>query len=337
MLFFLQEKLDRLPKNLLSFRFRTGSQSAPLFMDNKPDLGEKLINLRPSLSRKFSSYVLPTPVVAKSSISSGSNNPAPSKVPTNLNEPTKNSWNSSPLEQMKYEKNLGDEKLSGPYVANAQSVLKESNSNAVSTRLPLPLVDELLSSNYDPIHVRSEKIRRQAFSGPLTSKPWTTKPSSVENVHLFSGPLLHTQIPHLPSSPPKRSPNASPTFLSTPKISELHELPRPPVGFLSNSSRLLGLVGHSGPLVPRGQKLSTANRVAISNTASPLPTPPQAMARSFSIPSSSARASALQDSRPLEVSHTSSVSADATSTSPPVALPINHPSSDGSEGAAQAV
>lgn len=309
---FLQEKLDRLHGNSLSFRIRTGSQSAPLSIDTKPDLSEKLRLMRPSLSRKFSSYVLPTPGDAKSSISTRSSNPAPSKVQVNVNEHTKDLWHSSPLEQ-KQEKILGDEKFSGPTVINAQSVLKESNSNTASTRLPPPLVDGHLSSNHDPIHVHSKKIKRQAFSGPLTSKQWTTKPGSVESVQLFSVPILQTPIPQPSSLSPRVSPCASPTLTSSPKISELYELPRPPVGFPSNSSRLSGMVGHSGPLMPRGQKPTAANKLVISNTASPLPTPPQAIARSFSIPSSGARVADLHDSGPLEAPHESSESEDFAS------------------------
>lgn len=305
---------------MFSFRVRTGSQSAPLFADSKPDSSEKLRNLRPSLSRKFSSYVLPTPVETKSSISSGSNNPVPSKMQTNLNEPTKNMWHSSPLERKKYENVIGDE-VSGPTVRNAQSILKESNSNTASTRLPPPLVDGLLSSNHDYISAYSKKIKRHAFSGPLTSNPWPTKPLSVESVQLFSGPLLPTPIPQPPSSSPKVSPSASPPLMSSPKISELHELPRPPTSSPSNS-RLFGLVGHSGPLVSRGQKVYVTNNLVASNAASPLPIPPQAMPRSFSIPSSGARVAALHGSRAL--------SGDIASPPlTPIALSNSRPSSDG--------
>lgn len=327
-LFYLQENLDKLQRNLFSFRVRTGSQSAPLFADNKPDTSEKLRQMRPSLSRKFSSYVLPTPVDAKSPISSGSNNPKPSKMQTNLNEPTKNLWHSSPLEQKKHEKDIGDE-FSGPVVRNAQSALRESNSNTASTRLPLPLVDGPSSFNHDYVSAYSKKIKRHAFSGPLTSNPWPTKPVSAERVQLFSGPLLPTPIPQPPSSSPKVSPNASPTIVSSPKISELHELPRPPTNFSSNS-RLLGLVGHSGPLVSRGQKVSTANNLVVSSVASPLPVPPQAMSRSFSIPSSSTRVAALHGPRALESSHISSISEDIASPPlTPIALSSSRPSADG--------
>ncbi|CAL0308233.1 unnamed protein product [Lupinus luteus] len=330
-----KENLDRLQRNLFSFRVRAGSQSAPLFPDNKPDSSEKLRQMRPSLSRKFSSYVLPTPVDAKSPITTGSNNPVPSRTRTSLNEPTKNLWHSSPLEQKKYGKTFGDD-LAGSMVRNSQSVLKDSNNNnTTATRLPPPLVDGLLSSNRDDISAYSKKIKRHAFSGPLTSKsnPWPNKPVSIESMELFSGPLLPTPIPQPPSSSPKVSPSASPTLMSSsPKISELHELPRPPTNYPSNS-RLLGLVGHSGPLVSRGQKVSAVNNLlASSNTASPLPTPSQAMARSFSIPSSGARVAALHGSRGLEPSHRSSISEDIAS--PPLTpiAPLPTTSQSSSEG-----
>ncbi|XP_020218866.1 uncharacterized protein At2g33490 [Cajanus cajan] len=323
-----KENLDKLQRNLFSFRVRAGSQSAPLFADNKPDSSEKLRQMRPSLSRKFSSYVLPTPVDAKSSTSSGSNNPNPSKMQTNLSEPAKNLWHSSPLEQKKHEKDIGNE-FSGSIGRSAQSVLKESNSNTASTRLLPPLVDSLLSSNRDYISAYSKKTKRQAFSGPLTSNPGPTKPVSVESAQLFSGPLLPTPISQPPSSSPKVSPSASPTLMSSPKISELHELPRPPTSFPSNS-RLLGLVGHSGPLVSRVQKVSTANNLVASSAASPLPMPPQAMARSFSIPSSGTRVAALHGSRTLKSSNRSSISENIASPPlMPIALSSSQPSSDG--------
>ncbi|KAJ1443301.1 AH/BAR domain superfamily [Sesbania bispinosa] len=273
-----KENLDKLQRNLFSFR------------------------MRPSLSRKFSSYVLPTPVDAKSSISSGSNNPKPSKCRQIYMNLQRICGHSSPLEQKKLEKDIGDE-FSGPTVRSAQSVLKESNSNTASTKLPPPLVDGLLSLNHDYVSAYSKKIKRHAFSGPLTSNPWPNKPVSVESVQLFSGPLLPTPIPQPPSSSPKVSPSASPTIVSSPKIS---------------------------PLLSRVQKVSAANNLVVSSAASPLPTPPQVMARSFSIPSSGARVAALHGSRTLESSHISSISEDIASPPlTPIALSSSRPSSDG--------
>ncbi|KAL2323795.1 hypothetical protein Fmac_022853 [Flemingia macrophylla] len=331
----MEENLVRLRRNSFSFRARSVSQSAPLFADNKPDSIEKLRHMRPTSSRKFNSYVLPTPIDAKSSTSSRSSNQVPSKLKTYLNEPMKNFWHSSPLEQKKYENNFGDGGLSGPNVRIAQYVLKESNSSTAYTRLPTPLVDGNLSSSRGFVAAYSKKIKRHAYSGPLVSNAWPTKP--VESVQLFSGPLLQTPNPQLLSSSPKVSPSTSPHLSSSPKISELHELPRPPTSSPSNS-RFLGLVGHSGPLVSRGQQLSAPNNLATSNAASPLPMPPPSMARSFSIPSSGAKVATLHGSRPLEDPNRSTISEEIAS--PPlmqIALSSSQLSSDGSETVAQAV
>ncbi|KAG4998820.1 hypothetical protein JHK85_030259 [Glycine max] len=334
----MKENLDRLRRNSFSFKVRSASQSAPLFVDNKRDSSEKLRQMRQTLSRKFNSYVLPTPVDGKSSISLRSSNQVPSKIKTNLNEPVKNLWHSSPLEKKKYENIFGDGGFSGPDVRTAQSVLKESNSNTAYSRLPPPLIDGNLSSNHDYITAYSKKIKRHAFSGPLVSNAWPTKPPvSVKSVQLFSGPLLRTSIPQPPSSSPKVSPSASPPLSSSPKINELHELPRPPTISPSNS-KFLGLVGHSGPLVSRGQQLSAPNYFATSNAASPLPMPPSAMARSFSIPNIGDKVTELHESRPEEAPNKSTISEDIDS--PPlmqIALSTSHPSSDGSDTVAQAV
>lgn len=334
----MKENLDRLRRNSFSFKVRSASQSAPLFVDNKRDSSEKLRQMRQTLSRKFNSYVLPTPVDGKSSISLRSSNQVPSKIKTNSNEPVKNLWHSSPLEKKKYENIFGDGGFSGPDVRTAQSVLKESNSNTAYSRLPPPLIDGNLSSNHDYITAYSKKIKRHAFSGPLVSNAWPTKPPvSVKSVQLFSGPLLRTSIPQPPSSSPKVSPSASPPLSSSPKINELHELPRPPTISPSNS-KFLGLVGHSGPLVSRGQQLSAPNYFATSNAASPLPMPPSAMARSFSIPNIGDKVTELHESRPEEAPNKSTISEDIDS--PPlmqIALSTSQPSSDGSDTVAQAV
>ncbi|XP_019427247.1 PREDICTED: uncharacterized protein At2g33490-like [Lupinus angustifolius] len=321
-----KDNLDMLPRISFSFRDKSRSQSAPLYADNRPDYSGKLRQMQPSLSRKFNSYVLPTPVDTKSSMSSRPSNQVPTKRKTNLNEPTKNLWHSSPLEPKKYGKILGDERFSGPNVRNAQSILQESNSKTVSTTLPPPLIDSILSSNNDFAASYSKKIKIHAFSGPVASNPWLpTKPVSVESVHLFSGPLFRTPIPQpRSSSPTLTSPipqprSSSPTLTSSPKISELHELPRPPSNTQSNS-KLLGLVGHSGPLVSRGQNLSAANNLVITSAASPLPMPPPAMPRSFSIPSGGTQVAALLGSRPVEGPRKSTVSEDIAS--PPL-MPID--------------
>lgn len=263
------------------------SQSAPLFAENKVDPAEKLRQIQPSLSRKFHSYVLPTPIDTKGSVSAGSVKPVIQTAKTKLSERTQNLWHSSPLDPKMYENITRDEKVSGPAATKVQSVLKESN-NIASTQLPPPLLDGLLFARHDKLLDSDlKKIKRHAFSGPLTSKPWPTKPVTMKHPQLFSGPLLRNPMPQPPSSSPKVSPNASPTFMSSPKISELHELPRPPSGSDYKSSRSPVATGHSAPLVPRVQAQSITK---MGSNAAPLPKPPPlGISRSFSVPSSDPR------------------------------------------------
>nr|POE78183.1 uncharacterized protein CFP56_35705 [Quercus suber] len=236
----------------------------------------------------------------------GSGNPVLHKTQTTVTERTQQLWHSSPLEPNKLQKIKVDEKVSGPTVRNAQSVLKESNNNSASTRLPPPLADGLLFSWHDTrAAAEPKKLKRYAFSGPLTSKPWPTKPVSADRRHLYSGPLLRNPMSQPPSTSPTASPSTSPTFMSSPKISELHELPRPPASSTPKSSRPKDFTGHSAPLGSRDQVLSTTNKSVVSNAASPLPTPPQTVARSFSIPSSSPEAMNSNASKPLETPHSS--------------------------------
>ncbi|KAK8627285.1 hypothetical protein V6N13_134899 [Hibiscus sabdariffa] len=303
---------------------RNSSLSAPLFAENKSEPSEKI---QPLSTRKFSSYVLPTPVATKGSVGLG--NLAPQYFNTSFNEDSNNLWHSSPLELEKYERILGDEKNSGSTVINTPVVSRASNNPASTTQLPPPLADKVLFSQVRPTAASdSKKIKRQAFSGPLTSKPWPSKPVSLEHPQLFSGPILRTPMSQVHAVSPKASPNTSPTFVSTPKISELHVLPRPPATSASKSSRLSGLAGYSGPLMPRGQVLPATNKSTVTKTASPLPQPPDVVTRSFSIPSFSHRVMSLPVSKPLETAISSGMSQDLAS--PPLA-PISssqiHPSS----------
>ncbi|XP_052484511.1 uncharacterized protein At2g33490 isoform X1 [Gossypium raimondii] len=317
-----KENLERSHRHSFSFRgeIRNSSQSAPLFAENKSEPSEKI---QPLPSRKSSSYVLPTPVATKGSIGFGK--PAPQSY--------KKICYSSPLELHKYQRLLRDEKISGSAVINAQAVLRESNKPASSTQLPPPLADKVLLSRVSPAAASdSKKIKRQAFSGPLTSKQWPSKPVSVEHPQLFSGPILRSPMSQLQATSPKVSPNASPPFVSSPKISELHELPRPPATSASKSSRPLGLVGYSGPLMPRGQVLSATNKSAVSRAASPLPQPPDVVTRSFSIPSRDRRVMSLPVFKPLETAIVSGMSQDAASPPlTPISLAQIQPSSTSSK------
>ncbi|XP_057982612.1 uncharacterized protein At2g33490 [Malania oleifera] len=282
--------------------YKTGSHSAPIFAE-KIDTTERTRQMQPSPARKFHTYVLPTPADAKSSIPARSSYSAPRTRPTGYGGHTHNLWHSTPLELKRHEKDSGDDDLSGHIFLKGQSVLKESNSNNSPFQLPPPLTEGHPLQQLDGQNASgSKKIKRQAFSGPLSSKPSLTKP-----VLSASGPIASSELPQLvsgllsrvpvhPSSSPRVSPSASPPLVSSPKISELHELPRPPGISATKAARSPSLVGHSAPLAYRSPELSMTNKVSpvVSNAASPLPTPPLAVPRSFSIPSRSQRAAAFQ-------------------------------------------
>ncbi|KAA8530036.1 hypothetical protein F0562_034570 [Nyssa sinensis] len=316
-----KENLDRNPGGdscVFGRECKISSQSAPLSAEKKFDPAERFRQSRQSSIQKFHSYVLPTPVETKSPVSARSDNQVSQTRWTSLSGGTHNLWRSSPLEQGKYEKILGDEKLSETLIQNTQSVLRESNNNTTSSRLPPPLAEGFSLPQVEQCFTSdTKKIKRQAFSGPLSSKSWSKKPVlsasgpivSTGYPQLFSGPLLPTPLPQ-PSSSPKVSPCVSPTFVSSPKISELHELPRPPAKFSASTSNL---IGHSGPLVSRGQELSVANKLVISHAASPLPKPPQTIPRSLSIPSVGRRMTVLPVSKPLEAPRNLKIAEDIVS------------------------
>ncbi|XP_028112977.1 uncharacterized protein At2g33490-like isoform X3 [Camellia sinensis] len=289
---------------------RVASHSAPIFADTKFDPAERIREMQPSSARKFHSYVLPTPVDAKSSISAKTNSSVLQSRPTSHSGSTQSLWHSSPLEPEKHEKDFADDNSSVPTIPKAQSKLKESSRNNPSVHLP-PYLSQGLSLTHSDTHnaYDTKKVKRQAFSGPIiTGKPLPTKP-----VLSASGPITSTELPQLvsgllsgvptlqpPSSSPKVSPSASPPTVSSPKISELHELPRPPGGLTSKP--VSSSIRHSAPLIFRNQEVSQTNKspAGAFSAASTLPTPPLVVPRSFSIPSSNQRAMALHVAKLLE-------------------------------------
>ncbi|KAJ0973578.1 hypothetical protein J5N97_021537 [Dioscorea zingiberensis] len=172
-----QDTVDRSQAEFTSSRGSTvGSQSAPIFPDKKFDSSEKLKEMQASSTRKFHTYVLPTPGDTKGSTFMGFNNPV-SKSQTPV-------WHSSPLEPNKY-----------GYGTKEQSVLKESNLNSGPIKLPRLCLRGCQCRNIIPqIVSATKKIKRQAFSGPITSKAWSSKPifsaydsmPSVEYPHIIS-------------------------------------------------------------------------------------------------------------------------------------------------------
>ncbi|XP_043706592.1 uncharacterized protein At2g33490-like isoform X1 [Telopea speciosissima] len=341
-----QENLEKGQGDLDSFSRepRVGSQSAPIFAEKKFDVAERIRQMRPSSTRKFHTYVLPTPVDAKTSVIARSSNATPHTRQTSLGGHTHNLWHSSPLEPKKHEKDSRDDTFSGTSVVKAHSVLKESNNNSASIKLPPPLAEGFLLPQCDRrIDSDTKKVKRQAFSGPLTSRTWSTKPglsasgSISQTEHPQSVTGMVSRVPtSQPSLSPKVSPSASPPLISPPRISELHELPRPPISSAMKSTRPASLVGHSAPLVARSQEHSTTNRTPTltSNSASPLPMPPLTVSRSFSIPSSSQRAMPL--ARLLEAQSPEKAEEVASPPLTPILLTNAQPSSTASEVVNQA-
>ncbi|XP_027100458.1 uncharacterized protein At2g33490 [Coffea eugenioides] len=300
-----KENLERsLSSNSFAFRkdVKASSKSGPLLSEKKFDAAERLAQMRHSPSQRFNSYVLPTPQEAKVPVSGKSDSEVPQARRASLSNIPLNLWHSSPLQQNKYQKIVTH--FSGPIRLHTQSILKESNDNTKSTRVPPHTTEALSPPRIDP-YSRSDnkKAKRQAFSGPLTGKPLPNKPilsasgpiSSNGYSQPFSGPLLRNPMPPL-SSTPKLSSRMSPTFNSSPKISELHELPRPP----AHLSRPPNRIAHSGPLMSKGQGYSATSNMVVPTAVSTLPMPPKIIPRSYSIPSRGQIEAALHASKPLE-------------------------------------
>jgi hypothetical protein len=141
-------------------------------------------------------------------------------------------------------------------------------------RISAPLAYSYSTSDF-------KKMKREAFSGPIPSKAGLSKP-------LFLARMMPTK-PHgsgrQSSVPLKVTPRVTSLPTTSPRISELHELPRPPA---NGSTQRPDLVGYSGPLVSRRQTPNMPTCISPPlHTASPLPRPPATMARSYSIPSNS--------------------------------------------------
>lgn len=272
------------------------SHSAPIIPEKKFDPAERARQMRPSRTQKFHAYVLPTPSDAKSSNSSRTSS-APRTRPTTT---TSNVWHSSPLEtKMNKRDSKEDNQTLSFFKAHTLNDERDtSHENQASTLLPPSGADGLLYQQRDSVDTSDhKKLKRQSFSGPLSSNSRSGKPgfSASGPIPASKLPPLRASGPMLPQpSSPKTSSRHSPPSVSPPKISELHELPRPP-GIVSNkpttSSASSGL---SGPLGSKNSEFSVENKniFAASNTASPLPTPPLTVPRSFSIPSSHYRTKA---------------------------------------------
>ncbi|KAG8050563.1 hypothetical protein GUJ93_ZPchr0009g1203 [Zizania palustris] len=281
-------------------RQRSGSQSAPLFPEKKLEAAERIKELRRSATRKLNTYVLPTPNDVRDTSQTATGNPT-SGSPLE----SKGAFHSSPLHPSTNVGDMRDNKLPSPTgLSNAHSALKENSTNTTETRtmLVLPLGDLSLPGYYDSKASDNKKVKRESFSGPIALRS-----RSTENIDVVSAPPRHSSS-HQPSIHVRVSPGTSPPPLSSPRIKELHELPRPPAN-VSKHTTFPSLLAHSAPLVPnsaplgpRGQDHFRLRQTPPSapQTASPLPIPPGPIARSFSIPSRGMRTSGISDGKETE-------------------------------------
>ncbi|EFH46911.1 DNA binding protein [Arabidopsis lyrata subsp. lyrata] len=190
----------------------------------------------------------------------------------------------------------------------ADRLMRQMTPSANAYILPTP-VDSKSSPIFTKPVTQTNHSANLWHSSPL--EPIKTAHKDVESnqysrlprpsEHAFSGPLKpsSTRLPvpvavQAQSSSPRISPTASPPLASSPRINELHELPRPPgQSAPPRRSKSPGLVGHSAPLTAWNQERS--NVVVSTNiVASPLPVPPLVVPRSYSIPSRNQRAMAQQ-------------------------------------------
>uniref|UniRef100_A0A2P2M048 Uncharacterized protein At2g33490 isoform X2 n=1 Tax=Rhizophora mucronata TaxID=61149 RepID=A0A2P2M048_RHIMU len=293
------------------------SYSAPILPERKSDPVERFRQMQQSTARKSersttrksNTYVLPTPLDAKGPVSPRTSSSTPFARPTDLSGRTHNLWHSSPLEQKKHEKALVDCQPQEFTVLKPTAAQKENYSNSTSTHLPPPLIEGVSVPQVDTCSSSDhKKIKRLSFSGPIIGKLYAMKPAfsasgpipSAELSQHASRVLSHAPIPQSTSSP-KISPSASPPFASSPRISELHELPRPPGNLSTKAAKSSASITHSAPL-DISPVLSGANNApsAAANVATRLPPPPLIVARSFTIPPSSQRAIKVNVSKLLE-------------------------------------
>ncbi|CAA2999864.1 Hypothetical predicted protein [Olea europaea subsp. europaea] len=286
---------------------RGGSHSAPIFAE-KFDPAERIREMQITVP-KLNTHVLPTPADAVSSMTSSftllSNTASSSGS-------YKSPWNSSPLDAEKHRK-FADDNLYAHKFPKSEIAVEVKTNNRHSLPLPRPLTEGVATPKPD-IQSGSNpwKIERHAFSSPLASKSSSDKPilstsgpiGSTELPQAVSGSLSHVHV----SQSLSMNVSHGASLVASSKISELHELPRPPDSLGSKPVFSSGAVGHSAPLVNRNREASPTNRNTLwpSKEGPSLPLPQLTVPRSLSIPSISQRALALHagtllDSSQIEI------------------------------------
>lgn len=298
---FIQQNAEEVKVEVPHVKPEIGTQSAPIFAENVPDPSLRFRKMNPS-NRTVHSYKLPMPTDDKNPASVVANTSPHSDQPERKSHVAVNLWHSSPL----VKDFMPNSMHSGP-------VKMPSSNEGISA----PLVYSYSTTDF-------KKMKREAFSGPIPSKVGFSNPLFSANDRRPSRKhpafVLPTRL-HGPgwqsAVPPKVTSRITSLPTTTPRISELHELPRPPANV---GTMRPGLVGYSGPLVSRRPMPNVSTRVSPpSHTASPLPRPPAAMTRSYSIPSNSQRTPIITVNKLLEARH----SRESSEVSSPPLTPIS--------------
>ncbi|KAK1391899.1 Arfaptin domain/BAR domain containing protein [Heracleum sosnowskyi] len=208
---------------------------------------------------KLQTYVLPTPAKISSAITTSS---ALQSSYTSLRSSSTNLRNSSPLRT-------------------------ERNSNCSS--IPLPPPDRRSFPQLKKHNSFDLNLNKRAYSGPSPSKPILSTSGPLTSEEHLSGLLCQVPVSQLSTSA-NLSRSASTPPVSSRRITELRELPRPPdsIALKMESSS----IAHSVPLVVRNHEHPPSNKIPklTTNIASRLPSPALTVPRSFSVPSSSSKA-----------------------------------------------
>lgn len=284
------------------------SAPIPLYSLKKSDGFDKTEEMR--LQKPVHSYALPTPHGASMSVTGCVNN-SPVGVKTTGASGTLRTY---PLQQCQSQ-DLGQRTTSRmrggghcnpnisislpltkqSYISKGQQLPEESNRRAQARPMPLPSSVESVAILNATVASTSKRHKRHVHSGPVTGNLY----SSESVVQGSSSPLFPNVEPSSKSgsigystmSGPFASPKISDSlssFSQSSRVSQLHELPRPPLDS-AKTSKPTSSITHSAPLVNRKTKESSATKIlgpTIANFASPLPSPPAALvSSSLSVPS----------------------------------------------------
>lgn len=262
------------------------SQSAPIFADVKFYLSDKTKERATQSTRKYHTYALPTPIELELKNSAS--------ITTNISS-------SSALSKDK--PGSQTERKHAPQMEEHHRAAPDSKDKNLS---PSPTRSPKTPSAPSPIRspkmpsVPPKQSKSPAFSGPITQKTGSNKAHSAP--YGFS----QSHVLNLSVTPSFSTYSSAPISSSSSlKISDLHELPRPPIS-LQQSGTLNSFTGHSAPLISRGQEIQAGRMfpVSLPKAASPLPTPPPALVpRSLSIPLKGLKSPSGTGNKQLELLH----------------------------------